>query len=84
MTPEQRKERARKAGLASAKVRRKKRVVVWTSGKLFHNKFAAAGVGADATICVDAKGRVITHGAGFLRARDEGAFPVEVYRVTDR
>jgi len=31
-------------------------------------------------VCVDAKGRICRIGADFMRARDDGAFPVKAYR----
>lgn len=31
-------------------------------------------------VCFDAKGRVCRRGADFMRARDEGTFPVKAYR----
>jgi len=31
-------------------------------------------------ICIDSKGRRLNNGADFQRARDEGAFPVDIYR----
>lgn len=34
---------------------------------------------AERVICIDAKGRVCARGADFMRARDEGAFPVKAY-----
>lgn len=36
--------------------------------------------GADA-LCVDAKGRVCLRGKEFMRARDDGSFPIVVYRA---
>ena len=38
-------------------------------------------VRAQDTLCIDAEGRVCTKGAEFMRARDEGSFPVKVYRL---
>lgn len=35
-------------------------------------------------ICVDTKGRILTCGADFMRARDEGAFPVAVLRPQNK
>lgn len=38
-------------------------------------------VGHMFAICVDAKQRVCVSGKEFMRARDEGAFPVRAYRL---
>lgn len=43
-------------------------------------KFAAARIEGRDTLCVDARGRLCTCGQQFMRARDDGAFPVRVYR----
>lgn len=39
----------------------------------------AHGVRSNQTLCVDQRGRVISWGEHFMTARDEGAFPVDVY-----
>ena len=41
--------------------------------------FTSAGVRSDDCICVDSVGRICTCGKQFMRARDEGTFPVRVY-----
>ena len=33
------------------------------------------------TICIDQQGRIIGWGKHFMTARDDGAFPVDVYRL---
>ena len=33
------------------------------------------------TVCIDTKGRICTSGKQFMRARDEEAFPIEVYLI---
>lgn len=38
-------------------------------------------VRAQDTLCIDAADRVCTKGAEFMRARDEGMFPIKVYRL---
>lgn len=43
-------------------------------------KFVAAHVRGDETLCVDASGRLCTCGKEFMRARDEGTYPVRVFR----
>jgi hypothetical protein len=45
--------------------------------------FRSKRVHSDDTICVDAKGRIVTSGKEFIRARDESAFPVKVYRAVE-
>ena len=40
-----------------------------------------AGVRSEDTLCVDQAGRIVRVGADFMAARDEGAFPVDVYRI---
>lgn len=50
-------------------------------------KFKAHGVsgqtiGHQFAICIDTKNRVCQSGKEFMRARDEDAFPVRVYRMT--
>jgi hypothetical protein len=42
-------------------------------------KFAKVGVTDQQVICLDIKGRICTCGHEFMRARDEGTFPVRVY-----
>jgi hypothetical protein len=44
-------------------------------------QFEREGMHSVDALCVDAKGRVCTKGKEFMRARDDGAFPVAVYRV---
>lgn len=39
----------------------------------------AEGVRPEVTICIDAKGRPCRIGRDFMKARDDGAFPVRVY-----
>ena len=39
------------------------------------------GVRGDNTIVVDSKGRLLQKGKEFMRARDDGSFPVKVYRA---
>lgn len=41
--------------------------------------FAQAGRQHGTTICIDSKGRVCRIGREFMRARDEGTFPVRVF-----
>jgi hypothetical protein len=38
-----------------------------------------AGVRSDDTLCIDQSGRVVRIGGHFMKARDESAFPVDVY-----
>lgn len=45
------------------------------------HKFNTAGVLSKDVLCVDANGRICQKGSEFLRARDDGAFPVRVYRA---
>jgi hypothetical protein len=40
--------------------------------------FRRAGVSSSDVLCVDARGRICTHGKGFMRADKDGAFPVIV------
>ncbi len=42
-------------------------------------KFADAGLSGRHALCIDTKGRICTKGAEFMRARDEGTFPIRVY-----
>ncbi len=44
--------------------------------------FKNARLRGDQAICVDAAGRVCLTGREFIRARDEVAFPIKVYRAT--
>lgn len=44
--------------------------------------FRNCGVRSDDTICLDSKGRVCLSGKQFMRARDDGSFPIKVYRLT--
>ena len=44
-------------------------------------KFASAGLHGDDSICVDTQGRICQKGLEFMRARDDGSFPVRVYRA---
>lgn len=46
-----------------------------------HRKFVSADVMAMHCVCVDANDRVCLKGAEFMRARDEGTFPIRVYRA---
>ena len=39
------------------------------------------GIDLNKIICVDTKGRICVKGVEFMRARDEEAFPVSVYRI---
>ena len=43
-------------------------------------KFGAANVRGADTLCVDQRGRLCKCGAEFIRARDDDAYPVRVYR----
>lgn len=43
--------------------------------------YANCGVAPRDTIAVDAVGRICRNGKGFMRARDEGTFPVKVYAI---
>lgn len=40
---------------------------------------ATSWIGGENALCVDAKDRVCRNGGDFMRARDEGAFPVRFY-----
>lgn len=42
-------------------------------------RFASHGVRSEDVICLDAAGRILKIGADFHRARDECAFPADVY-----
>lgn len=42
--------------------------------------FKEARLTSNSAICVDARGRICDSGKEFMRARDEDAFPVVVYR----
>jgi hypothetical protein len=44
--------------------------------------FGNARLRGDQVLCVDAAGRVCLTGREFMRARDEGTFPIKVYRAT--
>lgn len=44
-------------------------------------KFATSGVVSFDTICIDSIGRVCKCGQEFMRARDDGTFPVIVYHI---
>jgi hypothetical protein len=44
-------------------------------------KFQESGMHSVDALCLDKAGRVCTKGAEFMRARDEGTFPVQVFRV---
>lgn len=50
----------------------------WVNAAKF--RFSEAKLSSDRAICVDGKGRICTCGKEFMRARDEDAFPVFVYR----
>lgn len=43
--------------------------------------FRNSGVPSERTICVDIKGRVCRTGKEFMRARDDGSFPIRVYAI---
>lgn len=43
--------------------------------------FRNSGVTSERTICVDIKGRVCRTGKEFMRARDDGSFPIRVYAI---
>lgn len=45
------------------------------------DQFEQAGLRAASIIAVDAKGRVCRCGREFVRAREEGTFPVQVFDV---
>jgi hypothetical protein len=45
-------------------------------GKHFHR-----GQSEYDSICIDAKGRVCTRGAHFMRATKDGAYPIRVYEI---
>ena len=42
-------------------------------------KFSRAGLRGDNAVCVDARGRICLSGKEFMRARDQGTWPVKVY-----
>jgi len=42
-------------------------------------KFSSAGLHSEDTICVDSWGRVCICGKEFMRARDDGSYPVRVF-----
>jgi hypothetical protein len=44
-------------------------------------RWKAFSVRPDDTVCIDSKGRICRIGRHFMVARDEGAFPVNVYRI---
>lgn len=41
------------------------------------------GVRSEDTLCIDAAGRICRIGRDFMKARDEGRFPVAVYLMRD-
>ena len=43
--------------------------------------FARCGVAASQAVCLDAAGRVCTHGTHFHRAEREGRYPITVYAI---
>lgn len=45
------------------------------------SKFACCGVPRGQYICIDAAGRVCTKGLEFMRAEQEGTYPVTVYKL---
>lgn len=45
------------------------------------HKFKNAGVRSNDVLALDSKGRICQKGFEFMRARDEEAFPVRVYRA---
>lgn len=44
-------------------------------------KFKAAKIASSDTVCVDTKGRICTHGAHFMAAAKDAAYPIRVYLV---
>jgi len=44
--------------------------------------FPRLGFSSAHYVCIDAKGRICNIGMHFMRARDEGAFPVVVYLIS--
>jgi hypothetical protein len=42
-------------------------------------KFSNAGLSTANTICVDSLGRICLSGKEFMRARDEGTWPIKVF-----
>ncbi len=51
------------------------------ASRFWRSLWRSHGVRAVDTLCIDAEGRVCTKGVEFMRARDEGSFPVKVYRL---
>jgi len=45
------------------------------------SKFFTAKVSGSDVICVDRRGRLCGWGKHFIQARDEGSYPVEVFRL---
>lgn len=43
--------------------------------------FANSGISTRETVCIDAVGRICTCGREFMRARDEGTYPITVYHI---
>lgn len=58
-------------------------VIEFTSFEQWCNKatswFQTCGVTPEKLICIDAKGRICRVGSDWMRARDEGAFPVRAH-----
>lgn len=46
-------------------------------------KFESAGFVGRHAICVDSRGRLCFRGKDFMRARDDGSFPVRVFSYSD-
>lgn len=40
-----------------------------------------SGVKSSRTIAIDAAGRICTHGREFMRAEEEGTYPIRVYSI---
>ncbi len=69
------------------------KIEVEVSEELFHfvvfedwcdnarRRFEFEAMRSSDALCVDAKGRICAKGKEFMRARDDGAFPVRVYRA---
>jgi hypothetical protein len=45
------------------------------------DKFAVAGLRGADSLCVDTQDRLCRSGKEFMRAQDDGSFPVRVYRA---
>ncbi len=44
-------------------------------------RFRQCGAATHDTICIDARDRICIIGKEFMQARDEGAFPINVYSI---